>query len=94
MALAGGALPDDIKTLTFPAAEADIVELLKFAGFASSNSEARRHISGNGVRLGDNVVTDINLIVDLSGGAVLRFGKGKIVRICSEAPLNNKEAKA
>ncbi len=82
--LAGGALPDDIKTLVFPSDSADIITLLKFAGFASSNSEARRHILGNGVRLGDDVVTDINLNVNLNGGVVLRFGKSRIVRICSE----------
>jgi len=79
--LASGALPDDINTLAFPDAEADIITLLKFAGFAASNSEARRHIMGNGVRLGDEVVTDVNLRVDLSQGVVLRFGKGKVVRV-------------
>ncbi len=82
--MAKGAVPDDIKTLAFPGAHADIVTLIKFAGFASSNSEARRHIMGSGVKLGDDVVADVNLDVDLSGGVVLRFGKSRIVKVVSE----------
>lgn len=79
--LAKGATPDDIKTITFADDSADVVSLLKFAGFAKSNSEARRQVQGKGVKIDGGVVTDGYMKVDLSNGIILQFGKNRIVKI-------------
>ena len=56
------------------------------AGFASSNSEARRAIQGGGIRVNDTVVSDDKLILNLghlnSDGAIkLSLGKKKHVLV-------------
>jgi len=81
LTLAKGAVPKNIRTIFCDEPSADIISLLNLADFASSNSEARRHIAGKGVRLGEDIVTDIYMQVDLSSPVVLRLGKNKIVKI-------------
>jgi len=80
LTMAMGAMPEDIKTIILENDSVDIITLLKLAGFATSNSEARRQISGNGVKLNGEVVKDIYMQVQLSSGVILQFGKNKIVR--------------
>ena len=82
--MAKGIIPDDIKTLIYENSSADIISLLKFAGFALSNSEARRQIMGKGVKVNGKIITDILQVVDLTGECILSFGKSKIVKIASE----------
>ena len=84
LALASGAVPENITTLNFPDEKTDAISLLKFAGFASSNSEARRQISGKGVKINGNTIADISLTIDLSDGIVLQFGKNKIVKVAHQ----------
>ena len=79
--MAQGAVPKGIETLVFGSTHAGIISLLKFAGFAASNSEARRQITGKGVKVNGETVIDINLNVNLSQGVILQFGKSKIVKI-------------
>ena len=56
-----------------------IVELLKLAGFATSNSDARRLIQGKGIRLDGVTVQDTELIIRQS--AVVSRGKNRFVRV-------------
>jgi tyrosyl-tRNA synthetase len=84
MQLAKGTTPDDIKTLTFDDDSADIITLLKFAGFAQSSSEARRQVTGNGVKINGEVVKDVYMQVDISDGVVLQFGKNRIIKIVNK----------
>ena len=82
--VAKGGIPDDIKELTLSTDENKQVKLcdaVVAAGFASSKSEARRMIQGNGVKVDSQVVNDINAVLDLSDAKVVQFGKNKFVKV-------------
>lgn len=79
VSIASGRAPDYMGVITITQSEASIVDLLKEAGFAGSNSEARRLIEGKGVKLGGKTVNDVNLCV--RSDAVLSRGKNKFVQI-------------
>ena len=78
LAIASGQAPDEIKTLTV-SGEVSIIELLKQAGFAVSNSDAKRLIGGCGIKLNGTAVSDLNLVIKRD--AILSRGKNKFVRI-------------
>ena len=50
-------------------------------GFASSKSEARRMIQGNGVKVNSEVVNDINATIEIKGDVVIQFGKNKFIKV-------------
>ncbi|MBS0279514.1 MAG: tyrosine--tRNA ligase, partial [Proteobacteria bacterium] len=57
-----------------------ILNLAVASGLASSNSEARKLIANNGLKLNDAAVSDPKLIVDsgaLNGDGVLKLSSGK-----------------
>jgi tyrosyl-tRNA synthetase len=57
-----------------------VVELLRRAGLAASNGEARRLIRGGGARINDEVVTDegrIVMLADLDGLAAVKLSAGR-----------------
>ena len=58
-----------------------IVRLVRKAGFASSNSEARRLIRQGGVSIDGQTVADENAELELSGGEVLKVGKRRFARV-------------
>ena len=60
-----------------------IVHLITRAGFANTNSEARRLIRQGAVRLDDKVINDdtLNFSKDYLYGKVLRVGKRRLARI-------------
>lgn len=72
-----GDRPDEIPVLA-PSAY-DIVSVLKEAGFASSNSDARRAIEGGGVKVNDVKVEDISQ--EVQSGDVIQKGKRFFVEI-------------
>ena len=85
-----GALADDLPTHlvaeTELAAGLGVLAACTAVGFAASNSEARRYVTGGGVRLNDEVVADPNRRItpaDLNadGVAKLSWGKKKHVLI-------------
>jgi tyrosyl-tRNA synthetase len=78
LTIASGKAPEDIKVLTI-SDELPIIEILKQAGFADSNSDARRLIAGGGVKLDGEMVSDVNLMV--KGDAVVSRGKNRFVRV-------------
>ena len=77
--------PSEIPEVALPAAGEDgqywIVDLLKTCGFAKSTGEARRLITGGGVRLDEVVQSDWQGRLSLSGGEVLRVGRRKYARL-------------
>jgi tyrosyl-tRNA synthetase len=77
--IASGKAPEEMRILTIDSEEISIIELLKQAGFAASNSDARRLIDGGGIKIGGVTVGDVNLSV--RNGAVLSRGKNKFVQI-------------
>lgn len=63
-----------------------ILPLIVQAGFATSNSEARRAIKGNAIKIDDKVITDDTLHVINEGKLIkLSFGKKKhvLINLCS-----------
>lgn len=79
--VASGSLPEKMETLTLPHREISIVELLKAAGFAESNSDARRLISGGGIKLYGAVVTDSGMMLSGMSEVVISRGKNRFVRV-------------
>ena len=57
-----------------------LLAAIVLAGFASSNSEARRHIQGGAIRINDEAVSDDRLIVTremLNADGVIKLSMGK-----------------
>ena len=84
--IASGGAPDVMETLEIRNDEGGgsssgigIVDLLKRAGFAASNSDARRLIEGGGVKLDGITIKDTNMLVNRD--AVLSKGKNKFLQI-------------
>ncbi|WP_314010195.1 tyrosine--tRNA ligase [Pseudostreptobacillus hongkongensis] len=61
--------------------ELPILELLQELKFISSNSEGRRLIDQRAVKINDRPVENINEIIKLENGIIVRCGKKKIVRV-------------
>ena len=77
--VASGKAPDDMKVISVLGREISIVELIKQAAFATSNSDARRLIEGGGIKLNGETVSDVNLLV--IHDVVLSRGKNKFIQI-------------
>ena len=82
VAFEAGGLSADMPTLTLKAADlaaTSHVALMVAAGFAASNSEARKQIANGGFRINGEKVADPQANVALSGGEVeLRSGKRRV----------------
>lgn len=78
-------VPTDLPELVLPAGRAHagipLIQLIREAGFAPSNSEARRLIRQKAVRLNETTLTDEMASVALAGGEVLQVGKLRFARI-------------
>jgi len=84
-------LPSEMPELPVPSGETEgkrigVVKLLRLAGCASSNSEARRLVGQGGVSLGTGadsleVVGDIEALVPIEDGAILKVGKRRFFRL-------------
>lgn len=81
--VAKGGIPENIPevNLSNESTEIKLCDILTKVGFASSKSEARRMIQGNGVKVNSEVVNDINAEVKIEGEVVIQFGKNKFVKI-------------
>ncbi|MBK6761329.1 MAG: tyrosine--tRNA ligase [Ignavibacteria bacterium] len=75
-------IPDQIPDHGLSAEEPhDIVSILVGVGFSTSKSEARRLITGGGVSLDGERITDPASIVDVSSPRILRAGKLRFLRL-------------
>ncbi len=79
-------LPDNLPVVSLPVAELNnntiwIIKLLRSAGFASSNGEARRLADGGAVRLDGERVSGSDVDVKIETGAVLQVGKRRFARL-------------
>ena len=61
--------------------QANICDLLVKAGFASSRGEAKRMVTGNGVKVNGNPVTDITTMIETADEPVIQFGKNKFKKV-------------
>ena len=74
-------IPDEMPEMKFTQAQMRIDELLLTTKTANSKSEARRLITGGGVSVDGQKITDPFFTVDLKDGQILKVGKRKFVRI-------------
>ena len=81
MNIAKGEIPDNVEEVKIDKKEINICDLLVEIGFASSKSEAKRMILGNGVKVDGEVVTDINKVIRIAEGKVVQFGKNRFKKI-------------
>ena len=58
-----------------------LLDAMVSAKLAPSKAEAKRLIQQGGVSLNDEKVSDINTVIDLTSGAVLKKGKKQIVKL-------------
>jgi tyrosyl-tRNA synthetase len=78
-------LPSEMETFAMPAAM-PVIDLLVATQFAPSKSEARRLIQQGGVKLNDQVVTEMDAIIsppENGGEAILSVGRRKFVKLGS-----------
>jgi tyrosyl-tRNA synthetase len=76
-------VPEEMPTVAVSAGEGGVVHLPQVLGdaFGMSRSEARRLVQSGGVRLDDEVVSELDLSPDRVEGAVLRAGKRRFARL-------------
>ncbi|WJW79957.1 tyrosine--tRNA ligase [Bartonella sp. TP] len=86
----GGQIDKNMPSITVSASELNnavgLLSLIVKAGFATSNSEARRHIKGDAIKINDHTVNDENTVISKEnlnedGFIKLSFGKKKHVLI-------------
>ena len=82
--VAKGGIPEDIKEIFLKEKEINICDLLVKVEFATSKSEAKRLIMGNGVKLDNKTVENIHFIVNIEEEKILRVGKSKFVKVKNE----------
>ncbi|KPK84530.1 MAG: hypothetical protein AMJ81_05290 [Phycisphaerae bacterium SM23_33] len=74
-------VPTDMPEIPVPAVSTGIVELIVSAGFAGSNSEARRLIRQKAVSIDGQKITDVDTRLELRPGQVLRVGRRRFGKI-------------
>ena len=79
--VAGGGLPEAVAECIVEEAELPLVELLRRAGFAASNGEARRSVQGRGVKIDGQTADDPGMIVPIETPFILQFGKNRFARV-------------
>ena len=82
--IAKGGIPTDVETMKVSEDSANICDLLVLAGFATSRGEAKRMVTGNGVKVNGNPVTDITTMIDTADEPVIQFGKNKFKKVVKD----------
>ena len=77
--VASGGVPERMDEIIIEEAEISVVELLKRAGLAKSNSDARRLIAGGGIKLDGEALGDSNFLIE--SDCILSRGKNRFVRV-------------
>ncbi len=73
-------VPENLKEVCIKGKEESLVSVIKLAGFAPSNSEARRLIEQGAVRINDKKVSLKESLI-FESGDILRVGKRKFVKL-------------
>ena len=79
--IAKGGIPTDVKEMKVSEDSANICDLLVAAGFATSRGEAKRMVTGNGVKVNGDPVTDITTMIEVANEPVIQFGKNKFKKV-------------
>lgn len=72
-------IPHEMKVMEIDEDKIQIIDSLRLTGFAKSNSEARRLIEGNAIKIDGDIVNDINYAI--CNDSVICRGKSKFVRL-------------
>jgi tyrosyl-tRNA synthetase len=72
-------IPDEMMVLEINEDKMQIIDSLRLTGFAKSNSEARRLIEGNAIKIDGDIINDINY--SICKESVICRGKSKFVRV-------------
>ena len=84
LSIAKGGIPTDVEEMKVSDEKANICDLLVKAGFAISRGEAKRMVTGNGVKVNGEIVTDITTMLDTASEPVIQFGKNKFKKVVKE----------
>ncbi len=79
--IAKGGIPTDVEEMKVSEDLVNICDLLVAVGFATSRGEAKRMVTGNGVKINGETVTDITTMVEAAGEPVIQFGKNKFKKV-------------
>ena len=74
-------VPDDITELKLNDKELSILDLILKVKFALSKGEAKRLVSQGGVSINGKKVSDINSIIQIENGMILKVGKRKFIKL-------------
>jgi len=73
-------VPDDIPELKLNDKELSILDMILKVKFAPSKGEAKRLVSQGGVSINGEKVADINSIIQIENGMILKVGKRKFIK--------------
>jgi len=75
-------LPDDIEEFIIgDKKEINILDLIILVNFAPSKGEARRLVTQGGVSIDNNKIDDVQFIVSVKSGMILKVGKRKFIKL-------------
>jgi len=74
-------LPADLPTVKASSNPIGLLALIREAGFASSNSEARRFVEQGAVSLNGEKTTDAKATIQIADKTILKVGKRKICEV-------------
>jgi tyrosyl-tRNA synthetase len=74
-------LPTDLETIKLSENPIGLLQMICEAGFAASNSEARRFVQQGAVSLDNDKITDPKTQVTITGTQVLKVGKRKVCQV-------------
>jgi len=76
--------PEEVEEVKIDSEKINILELLVETKLAASKGEARRLVEQGGVKVGDQIINDINEIVEISAeGVLIQKGKRHFVKVKS-----------
>lgn len=76
--------PEEVEEVKIESEKINILELLVETKLAASKGEARRLVEQGGVKVGDQIINDINEIVEISAeGVLIQKGKRHFVKVKS-----------
>lgn len=79
--IAKGSIPDNIEQIEIKENSLNICDLLIKVKFANSKSEAKRMISGKGIKVDGTLIDNYDKNIDLTESKVIQFGKNKFIRV-------------
>ncbi|MFA7169470.1 MAG: tyrosine--tRNA ligase [Candidatus Paceibacterota bacterium] len=73
--------PTEMPEIKLTQKECPILNLLTEAGLISSKNDGRRLIEQGGVRINDEVQSDVQKIIEITDGMIIQVGKRKFVKV-------------